>query len=68
MQSKIKFKTKRRSHTMKKEEKKGLFSSIFGNKEKKSCCSDIEIEEITEDQSDDKSKKDSPKDKGKSCC
>jgi len=53
---------------MKKEEKKGLFGRIFGNKEKKSCCCNLEIEEITEDQSYDKNEKDSPKDKGKSCC
>lgn len=53
---------------MKNKEKKGLFGRIFSSKEKKSCCCNLEIEEITEDQSDDKNEKDLPKNKGKSCC
>lgn len=53
---------------MKKEKKKRLFGSIFGNKEKKSSCCNLEIEEIPEDQNNDKNEKDFLKDKGKSCC
>jgi hypothetical protein len=53
---------------MKKEEKKGLFGRIFSNKEKKSCCCNLEIEEISEENKGDKKGKEEVKDKRKPCC
>jgi hypothetical protein len=64
----IKIKIKRRSCEMKKEEKKGLFGRIFSNKEKKSCCCNLEIEEISEENKGDKKGKEEVKDKRKPCC
>jgi len=50
---------------MKKEEKKGMFGRIFGNKEKKSSCCNLEIEEIPEENN---KEKDEPENKNNSCC
>lgn len=51
-------------------EKKGLFDRLIrGEKAKKSsCCGNFQIEEIPEENNEDKSKKKSQKDKGTSCC
>lgn len=50
-------------------EKKGFFSRLFGSqKPKNSCCCDLQIEEVTEKDTDNKGSEklaDSPKD---SCC
>ncbi len=51
-----------------KEEKKGMFGRIFGNKEKKSSCCNIEIEEIAEENKDNNKGKEEPEDKKNSCC
>lgn len=51
-------------------EKKGLFERLAGSKKtkKSSCCGSFQIEEIPEENNDNKSEKKSPKDKGNSCC
>lgn len=51
-------------------EKKGFFERLTGgNKAKKgSCCCNIEIEEIPEENTDSKDPKDPPKPKKNSCC
>lgn len=51
---------------MKEKEIKELFTLIFGNKKKKSCCGNIEIEEIPENQNNNANKEDPTKDKGNS--
>lgn len=51
-------------------EKKGLFEWLAGSKKtkKSSCCGSFQIEEIPEENNDNKSEKKSAKDKGNSCC
>ncbi len=47
-------------------EKKSLFVRLAGKGKKKSCCCNIEVEEIPEENQDEK--KDARKDEGNSCC
>ena len=51
-------------------EKKGFFERLFGSKETKkcSCCCNFEVEELPEENTDDKNEKESSKDEGNSCC
>lgn len=51
-------------------EKKGLFDRLNGNKKAKesSCCCNFEVEEIPEDNNENKNEKKPRKDKGNSCC
>ena len=51
-------------------EKKGLFARLVENMKtkKSSCCCNFEVEEIPEENNDNKSEEKSTKDKGNSCC
>jgi len=51
-------------------EKKGLFERLTGNKKvkKSSCCGSFEIEELPEENADNKNDKISKKEKSNSCC
>ena len=49
-------------------EKKGLFVRLAGKGKKNSCCCNIEVEEIPEENKDDQKEKEAKKDKGSSCC
>lgn len=50
--------------------KKGLFERLMGNKKakKSSCCGSIELEEIPEENTDNKNEKLPKEEKGNSCC
>lgn len=51
-------------------EKKGLFERLAGSRKakKSSCCCNIEVEEIPEENADNKDEKECCKEKGNSCC
>ena len=51
-------------------EKKGLFESLVGKKKAKKscCCGSFEIEEIPEENIDDKKEKTPKQEKSNSCC
>lgn len=51
-------------------EKKGLFDHLAGKKKtkKSSCCGSFEIEEIPDENIDDKNEKTPKQDKSNSCC
>ncbi len=51
-------------------EKKGFFARLTENKEakKSSCCCNVELEEIPDENNDNQSDKKSLTEKGNSCC
>ena len=51
-------------------EKKGLFERLFESKKtkKNTCCCNIELEELPEQNTDNKKPNDPPKQKNNSCC
>ncbi|WP_162862627.1 hypothetical protein [Acetivibrio cellulolyticus] len=51
-------------------EKKGLFERLTGGKKekKKPCCCGFEVEEISEENGDNKEKQEPKEGKGNSCC
>lgn len=54
----------------KENKKKGLFERLIGSKKtkKSSCCCNIELEEVPEENTTSKDAKDSDKNKNSSCC
>jgi len=53
---------------MKNEKKKGIFGGLFGTKKEKGGCCDIELEEVTEDKSDNVNNSEETKQENNSCC
>jgi len=50
-------------------EEKRLLRRLVGNKNsKRSCCCNFEVEELPEENSDNKDMKETKKDNGNSCC
>lgn len=49
------------------EKKKGIFGGLFGAKKKGGCCN-IELEEVTEEKSDNANDSEATKQENNSCC